>query len=69
MRLLYVFLVEESGPNIQDREQDNREVVCNKGVGRPLTFKEDAPAAKNAHNQTGDHRIPGSVRLELGVEW
>jgi len=50
-RDLYLFPVEEFGSSIQNREQDKRKVVCNEGVGRPLTFKEDSPAAKLSHTR------------------
>ena len=38
--------VVELGTNVEDGEEDEGEVVGDKGVGRPLAFEEDCPAGE-----------------------
>ena len=61
MRFLYIFSVEESGTDIQDWKQDKREVVCNEGVGGPLTLKEDTPAAQLYHTKNVSEEECGEI--------
>lgn len=44
MRLGHRLAVNELGANVEDREQNQWEVVGDKSIGCPTTLKEDLPA-------------------------
>lgn len=67
LRCLGSLSVIESGPDVQNGEQSQSKIVCDKSRGEPMSFDEDSPSTEEHDDGDATHGIPGGVRLKFGM--